>query len=141
MYHYHTPFYYLVHLINVMLFSCAYIGSTINEQKRFHHILDVAGLVDSWRALNGPKTAKRGIHAALYTWRGASGPRYYGKGMRIDYHLVSKCLLESGMVDTPDINGYGLDMEGFMVSFNLDCYSIFADCDKKQGAFQWSSDY
>lgn len=55
------------------------------------------------------------VGAPIYTWRGASGPRYFGKGMRIDYHLVSGRLLAQGLVQSSVINGHGTDLRGFMV--------------------------
>jgi hypothetical protein len=37
--------------------------------------------------------------------------------MRIDYHLVSGCLLKEGLVAGAVVNGSGTDLQGFMVGF------------------------
>lgn len=105
------------------MIHCYATGSTINEQRRFQHILHAADLIDAWRRLhphtctntNSADNGNVNINEPVFTWRGASGPRYFGKGMRIDYHLVSGCLLREGLIERADVNGWGTDLQGFMV--------------------------
>ena len=70
-------------------------------------------LVDAYRTLH----PERGEND--YTWRGwGQQPtgKYYGKGMRIDYTLVSKQLLEDedGLeIARAEVIGRGIDTENF----------------------------
>src|SRR5690606_23097252 len=69
--------------------------------------------VDAYRMLH-PEPSDRD-----YTWRGTAPTnmptaRYYGKGMRIDYVIVSSQLKDR--VEAVEICGYGRDREGFMGS-------------------------
>ena len=68
-------------------------GFTINEQRRFKELMEAGSLVDGYRVRFPVADWNRDA-----TWRGAAGVdnpkagRYYGKGMRIDYILVSSTL-------------------------------------------------
>lgn len=91
-------------------------GFTLNEQKRFKALMERADLVDAYR-LQHPQADWRKDS----TWRGTPGRdgvpeagRYYGKGMRIDYVLVSPSLAPR-VVDAV-VHGVGPEREGFLGS-------------------------
>lgn len=93
-------------------------GFTINEQNRFKNLLEIGNLVDVYRLIH--PTPNWSIDA---TWRGAPGVdipntgRYYGKGMRIDYILVSQELLVAHRVMKANLYGKGGVMrDGFLGS-------------------------
>jgi len=71
-------------------------GWTDIERRRFGELLREGRLIDTYRLLHpGPNQEKD------FTWRGCEGKeggyaRYYKKGMRIDYLLVSRSMLEEG---------------------------------------------
>ncbi len=63
------------------------------------------------------------INGNHFTWRGTAGidvkeaGLFYGKGMRIDYAMVSKSLVErEGFVIGLEICGHGKDRSGFLGS-------------------------
>lgn len=92
-------------------------GFQPHEQKRFNALLDKASLVDTYRHFHPTPNWKKDV-----TWRGtASKPplpphaaRFYGKGMRIDYCLVSKGLMPT--VRTCLCLGHGFERKGFLGS-------------------------
>jgi exonuclease III len=93
-------------------------GFTINEQKRFNNLLSVGNLVDAYRMIHPIPNWSIDV-----TWRGTPGvdipkaSRYYGKGMRIDYILVSQELLASYHVMNATLYGKGGVMrDGFLGS-------------------------
>jgi exonuclease III len=93
-------------------------GFTINEQKRFNNLLEIGNLVDAYRLVHPIPNWSIDV-----TWRGAPGvdipkiSRYYGKGMRIDYILVSQELLASYRVMNASLYGKGGVMrDGFLGS-------------------------
>ena len=65
-------------------------GFTVNERRRFDDIVTSAGLTDAYRHLHGDKSSM--------TWYGHPGVtqvgKYRGKGMRLDYFMVSGHLRE-----------------------------------------------
>jgi exodeoxyribonuclease III len=88
-------------------------GFTPAERARFTWILKAGEMIDAYRMLH-PEASDRD-----YTWRGTAPTnmataRYYGKGMRIDYVIVSSQLKDR--VEAVEICGYGRDREGFMGS-------------------------
>lgn len=91
-------------------------GFTQNEQRRFAALLAEAGLFDAYRHLHPTPDWRRDV-----TWRGApavSGPpeagRYYDKGMRIDYVLLSSSLLPRAA--RAEVLGRGKERSGFLGS-------------------------
>lgn len=93
-------------------------GFTINEQNRFKNLLEIGNLVDVYRLIH--PTPNWSIDA---TWRGAPGVdipntgRYYDKGMRIDYILVSQELLVAHRVMKANLYGKGgVLRDGFLGS-------------------------
>ena len=85
-------------------------GFTANERSRFNNILKVTGLKDPYRTLHGnpDKDNKDTGKGPFYTWRGSKGEmpgyaRYEGKGMRIDYTLVTPALMD--YVERAEITG------------------------------------
>jgi exonuclease III len=92
-------------------------GFTINEQNRFKNLLQIGNLVNVYRLIH--PTPNWSIDA---TWRGAPGVdipntgRYYGKGMRIDYILVSQELLASHRVMKAKYGKGGVMRDGFLGS-------------------------
>ena len=85
-------------------------GFTANERARFKNTLAVTGLVDPYRMLHGnPDKGNADTDTGpFYTWRGTKGEiagvaRYEGKGMRIDYTLVTPALMQR--VERADITG------------------------------------
>jgi exonuclease III len=70
--------------------------------------------------LGGAGASDQFILGPHFTWRGSAGAnvpesgRYYRKGMRIDYALVSRSILP--MVQSVRIHGRGKDLEGFLGS-------------------------
>ena len=100
-------------------------GTTMNEQKRFQKIRTDGGLVDAYRLLN--PVIEGGMHTTVtkgreaWTWRGMPGRngesqkgRYFGRGMRIDYTLVSQSLVDR--VERAEILGFGEYQENFIGS-------------------------
>ena len=85
-------------------------GFTPAEQARFSALLRHGSLVDAYRKLHPTPTPEG------YTWRGSppSYARFYGKGMRIDYALVSERLFPR--VRSVRIVGRGAERHGFMGS-------------------------
>jgi len=85
-------------------------GFTKAEQARFSALLRHGRLVDCYRRLHPPPTPEG------YTWRGnpPSYARFYGKGMRIDYALVSECMFPR--VRSIHIAGHGAERHGFFGS-------------------------
>ena len=92
-------------------------GCTKNEQKRFNEIINAGNLVDTYRHFH--KVGSDENSDNQWSWRGSpprnfATARYYGKGMRIDYSLVDKRLLE--YVKRSDILGHGKERHGFLGS-------------------------
>ena len=92
-------------------------GCTRNEQKRFHNICMAGNLIDTYRIFH-PIGSDVGSDTQ-WSWRGSpprnfATARYYGKGMRIDYTLVDKRLVEN--VKRSEILGRGKDRHGFLGS-------------------------
>ncbi|CAE8582691.1 unnamed protein product [Polarella glacialis] len=95
-------------------------GFTLGERRRFRELLEVGRLLDSHRLLHpsspsGPPPPS-GPH---FTWRGHPPvhqpvARYHGKGMRIDYSLISEELRPR--LAASDILGHGSERHGFMGS-------------------------
>ncbi len=84
-------------------------GYTLIEQRRFGRILEEGRLIDAFRHMN-PTPCEND-----FTWRG-HGPehaRYYGRGMRIDYTIVSRDLLEMVRIVRAVVLGRGIDMKNF----------------------------
>ncbi|CBJ25517.1 conserved unknown protein [Ectocarpus siliculosus] len=99
-------------------------GCTPAEKRRHSRLLaSGGGLVDAYRRLNpvpaagagGARTEMEGM-----TWRGTAGNqvaamgRYYGKGMRIDYFLLSTAL--APRIKEVKVFGSGADRDGFLGS-------------------------
>ena len=90
-------------------------GFTANEQSRFAALLDTGGLIDAYRLLHPTADWQRDV-----TWRGTPGVhnpaegRYYNKGMRIDYVLVSRSL--APRIKRAIVHGKGPDRHGFLGS-------------------------
>ena len=88
-------------------------GFTANEQRRFAALKESSGLRDAYRALHPTPNWRLDS-----TWRGTPGVhnpaegRYYNKGMRIDYVLVSEALLPK--VSAATVHGKRPEREGFL---------------------------
>eukprot|EP00903_Cladosiphon_okamuranus_P008807 g8434.t1 len=96
-------------------------GCTPAERERHSDLLASGdGLVDAYRHLHPATSAGTGTDTPGITWRGTAGNvvpeagRYYGKGMRIDYFLVSKELVPR--VKEVKVFGSGADRKGFLGS-------------------------
>ncbi|CAM9939190.1 unnamed protein product [Pylaiella littoralis] len=104
-------------------------GCTPAERQRHTRLLESGGgLVDAYRHLHPATTAGAGAGAAGgvgtdaegMTWRGTAGNqvaamgRYYGKGMRIDYFLLSRAL--ASRIKEVRVYGSGADRDGFLGS-------------------------
>ncbi|CAN0306035.1 unnamed protein product [Ectocarpus sp. 6 AP-2014] len=99
-------------------------GCTPAEKRRHSRLLESGGgLVDAYRRLNPvPAAGARdaGTEMEGMTWRGTAGNqvaamgRYYGKGMRIDYFLLSTAL--APRIKEVKVFGSGADRDGFLGS-------------------------
>jgi len=93
-------------------------GFTPAEQKRFQEHLTAGGLVDAFRKMH-PSPSKN-AEEAHWSWRGSPGNdnplngKYYGRGMRIDYALVSTTMATH--ILRSDILGHGANRTGYMGS-------------------------
>lgn len=113
--------------------DCGQPGFTLNERMRFKQLCDDAGLVDPWAHLHRSGGLSNEIassndgaggevcravngHFPIFTWRGTEGGRYFGKGMRIDYTLVSREMLEYDCVEESTIHGQGHNRINFFGS-------------------------
>jgi AP endonuclease-1 len=88
-------------------------GYTPNEQLAFDRLLQTGQLVDAFRHMH-PQVSQLSDDPH-WSWRGAGAvhvahAKYFGKGMRIDYSLVSKELQHSIM--SADILGSGKERTG-----------------------------
>eukprot|EP00929_Paragymnodinium_shiwhaense_P115752 TRINITY_DN84821_c0_g1_i1.p1 TRINITY_DN84821_c0_g1~~TRINITY_DN84821_c0_g1_i1.p1 ORF type:complete len:437 (+),score=54.05 TRINITY_DN84821_c0_g1_i1:47-1312(+) len=93
-------------------------GFTEGERRRFAELLQVGKLTDVHRMLH-PATEPPPMPGPHYTWRGhppVNQPvaKYHGKGMRIDYSLVSEELLSQ--VAESIILGHGAERTNFLGS-------------------------
>ncbi|CAB1110598.1 unnamed protein product [Ectocarpus sp. CCAP 1310/34] len=99
-------------------------GCTPAEKRRHSRLLESGGgLVDAYRRLNPVPAAgagDAGTETEGMTWRGTAGNqvaamgRYYGKGMRIDYFLLSTVL--APRIKEVKVFGSGADRDGFLGS-------------------------
>eukprot|EP00752_Nemacystus_decipiens_P016475 g14728.t1 len=96
-------------------------GCTPAERERHSQLLECGkGLVDAYRHLHPAASPGTGTDTPGITWRGTAGTsspmagRYYGKGMRIDYFLVSKKLVPC--IKEVKVFGSGADRIGFLGS-------------------------
>lgn len=93
-------------------------GFTPGERQRFLTFMKETRMVDAYRMLH-PASISPPAGGPHYTWRGSPPvhqpvARYHGKGMRIDYHLVSEDLVPR--VQDSAILGHGEGRVGFMGS-------------------------
>ncbi|CAJ1411481.1 unnamed protein product [Effrenium voratum] len=93
-------------------------GFTEGERRRFQEILAAGQLVDAYRHLT-PAEDVPPAHGPHFTWRGhppvhQAVAKYHGKGMRIDYALISQELLPR--LGSCDILGSGAERCGFLGS-------------------------
>ena len=85
-------------------------GTTVNEITRFNDILaasDLVDIIDKMRSAGDPSPTP-------LTWRGDPRGKYGGKGMRIDYTLLSTSLVSR--VISIDVVGHGAMRHGFLGS-------------------------
>ena len=90
-------------------------GFTANEQERFAGLCGTGDLVDAYRHLHPSPNWQTDV-----TWRGTPGVnnpaegRYYNKGMRIDYVLLSRSLVPR--LRRAVVHGTGSERVGFLGS-------------------------
>jgi AP endonuclease 1 len=93
-------------------------GCTPAERRRFHDILDTAGLVDLYRHVHPvpPEDSKDKVDrfSSIFSWRGHRTGKHSGRGMRIDHFIGSEAL--TPRVEDVKILGHGGERIGFMGS-------------------------